>query len=173
MLNALALIVSLGAPPATAPCPGGQLPLGVNADGSARCGSWTRLQADSRKGSPLVGFTKGAVTRTGRIYRVSRATVQAILGQGLQRLAGQAHVEPEYAQGKRIGFRVRKIRPGSVFESLGLRNGDLLIDVNGADLSNPAQVLGLYALLFTPNAKATLRLRRGKAPVSLTWQIDG
>lgn len=172
MLNALTLIVALAAPPA-APCPAGTLQLGVNADGSARCGSWTRLQAESRKGAPIVRLPKGALSRAGRTYRISRAAVQAVLSQGLQRLAGQARVEPEYAQGKRIGFRVARIRAGSIFESLGLRNGDLLLDVNGADLGNPAQVLGLYGLLMTPNAKASIRLRRGKAPVTLTWQIDG
>ena len=173
MLNTLALIVSLAAPPVAAPCPAGQLQLGVHPDGSSRCGSWSRLQADSRKGAPVVRLPKGAVTRAGNTYRISRAAVETVMSQGLQRLAGQAHVEPEYAGGKRVGFRLQKIRAGSIFEALGLRNGDLLIDVNGVDLGNPVQVLGLYALLFTPNAKARIRLRRGKAPVGLAWQIDG
>lgn len=160
---------------ATPACPAGQMLIGKDAAGKAKCGTWQQLQAKSRTGAgAVIRVPKGAVKRpTANTYVMPRAVVADLLGQGLGRLAGQARIEPQYVKGKRIGFGVTRIRAGSVLETLGLRNGDLLIDVNGADLGKPAAVLGLYALIFRPNAAATLRLRRKGKPLTLIWRIDG
>lgn len=171
---ALLLVAALASPPATA-CPPGQMLIGRDAKGKARCGGWKGLQARSRTGGgAAIRLPKGAVKRPAPgTWVIPRAAVSALIAGGLGRLSGQARLEPEYAGGARTGFRISRLKAGSLFESLGLRNGDLLIDINGVDLGRPAAVLGLYTLLFKPNAQATLRLRRGKAPVRLIWRIEG
>lgn len=160
---------------APTPCPPGQMRLGVDAAGAVQCGSWLTLQLQSRRGGgPVVKLPPGAVKRPApNTFLLPRAAVAELLAKGLGRLASQARVEPKYVKGKRIGFGISRIRGGSLLETLGLRNGDLLIDVNGVDLGKPASVLGLYALLFRPNAEATLNLRRAGKPLRLVWRIEG
>jgi general secretion pathway protein C len=36
------------------------------------------------------------------------------------------------------------IRQGSVFDQLGMRNGDIIQSINGQDISDPAKALALF-----------------------------
>lgn len=171
-MNALALLWLLATHPT---CPAGQMLLGVDAAGAPRCGTWMQLQDQSRRGGgPVIHLAPGAVKRPAPgTFVLPRALVADLVGKGLGSLATQARIEPTYREGVRLGFALSRIPKGSILETLGLRNGDLLIDVNGVDLGKPASVLGLYALIFRPDAQAVLRLKRGGKPLTITWRIDG
>ena len=52
-------------------------------------------------------------------------------GQGLSRLLSSARIVPHYEGGEMLGMKVDAIKPDSVFEKIGLQNGDVITEVNG------------------------------------------
>jgi general secretion pathway protein C len=62
-------------------------------------------------------------------------------------LAMQARIMPGFRDGVLQGFRIFSILPGSVYEQLGLKNGDTITSINGSRLDSPEKMLDLYAKL--------------------------
>lgn len=65
----------------------------------------------------------------------------------LPQLLSQARAVPYFRNGQSIGMRLFAIRSGSLYEKLGLKNGDILLSVNDNSLSDPAQALKLFEQL--------------------------
>lgn len=97
---------------------------------------------------------------------VPRETVRAVLAN-LPELLTSARAVPRYrdgAGGQRVveGFEVTEVTPSGMAERLGLRNGDLLVDVNGQVLDGMPTVLRLFGeLQAIPHVTLTL-VRGGK-----------
>ena len=101
-------------------------------------------------------------TRPGE-FRVSRALVDHYTDdlREASRLASVAWHQDD--DGKRDGFRIRRIRCGSVLHEAGLRNGDVVHRVNGRPVRNIPQALAAYRKL---RKKRKLRLdvtRKGES----------
>lgn len=79
-------------------------------------------------------------------YTVSEQELSAELAN-LPRLLSQARAVPYFRNGKSIGMRLFAIRRGSMYEKLGLRNGDIITGVNENSLSDPSQALKLFEQL--------------------------
>ena len=85
----------------------------------------------------------------------------------LPELLDAAIAVPRYrdgAGGQRLidGFEIGRIREGSVVEQVGLKNGDVILDVNGDKLDSLATVMRIIGQLQTlPQAKMTV-LRDGR-----------
>lgn len=76
-------------------------------------------------------------------YHIDRAEVDRQL-DNMNQLLTQMRAVPHFENGKSTGFRLFAIRQGSIFEQLGLRNGDIIQSINGQDLSDPAKALALF-----------------------------
>jgi len=75
-----------------------------------------------------------------------------------------------FSQGKQDGFKVSFVRKGTMFESLGLKVGDVIVGINNKELKNNAQAFSAYQEL--KNAKALkLSIIRGKTPMELEYEI--
>jgi len=75
-----------------------------------------------------------------------------------------------YTAGKQDGFKVSFVRKGTMFESLGLKVGDIIVGINNKELKNNAQAFSAYQEL--KNAKALkLSILRGKSPMELEYEI--
>ncbi|MCP3168538.1 type II secretion system protein GspC [Myxococcus qinghaiensis] len=59
----------------------------------------------------------------------------------------QARIVPAFREGTPQGFKLFSIRPGSVYEKLGLQNGDILQRINGVALDSTEKALEQYMLL--------------------------
>jgi type II secretory pathway component PulC len=82
-------------------------------------------------------------------------------------LAAQARLVPVVRDGAPNGFKVYAIRPGSLVQALGLRNGDTLLAVNDLALSGPIDALDTYSALQTGPAFLDLDVRRNGDPVRI------
>jgi general secretion pathway protein C len=82
----------------------------------------------------------------------------------------QARAVPYFEDGKTIGFRVFAIKPGSVFEKIGLQNGDVVQRVNGVELNDPTKALSLFTELQNEGHIA-LDLQRNKATKNFSYEI--
>jgi general secretion pathway protein C len=103
-------------------------------------------------------------------FSIPEAELENALGN-LPQLLSQARAVPYFRNGKSIGMRLFAIRRGSMYEKLGLKNGDILKAVNGNSMSDPAQALKLFEQLKNErNIDATLE-RAGK-DVDMRYSIE-
>ncbi|HUH02413.1 MAG TPA: hypothetical protein VML75_10475 [Kofleriaceae bacterium] len=76
-------------------------------------------------------------------------------------LAGQARVVPVTREGAPSGFKVYAIRPGSLVQALGLRNGDTVLAISDVPVIGAHSALDVYAALRAGPAFFDLDVRRG------------
>lgn len=109
----------------------------------------------------IVSATAGRTT-----VEVPQTTVQHYL-LNLQELLTSALAVPHYREGgngQQImdGFELREIKAGSVVEQVGLRNGDVLSEVNGEKLDGLPAVLRLAAQVQNVPQNTLIVLRASK-----------
>jgi general secretion pathway protein C len=73
--------------------------------------------------------------------------------KNLSSLLQQARMEPVFApDGIGVeGFRFVNIQPGSIYEKLGFKMGDMIRSVNGEAVNSPTKAMEMYNLLKTSN----------------------
>lgn len=74
---------------------------------------------------------------------MSRDQVQQQLGD-LPALLSQARVVPNYSNGKADGFVISEISQGSLYQQAGLQNGDVILRVNGQQVTSAQQAMSMY-----------------------------
>jgi general secretion pathway protein C len=82
----------------------------------------------------------------------------------------QARAVPFFQDGKTVGFRVFAIKPGSVFEKIGLQNGDVIQRVNGVELTDPTKAISLFTELQNEGHIA-VDLQRNKQAKNFSYEI--
>jgi len=95
----------------------------------------------------------GAVPQQPR--NVSRSVNRRVLDtqtQNFPQLLSQARVVPHFANGKSDGFVLSEIVPGSLYQKVGLQNGDIIRKVNGVAVSGPQQAMAMFQTLKTASS---------------------
>ncbi len=82
----------------------------------------------------------------------------------------QARAVPNIVDGKIKGFSIFSIKPGSVYEKLGIKNGDIIMRVNGTDLDSPAKALEFYGAISSAS-EITLDIERGGQKKTVTYNV--
>jgi general secretion pathway protein C len=85
-------------------------------------------------------------------------------------LLTDARFVPNIVDGKQQGFSLREVKPGGIYASLGLRNGDVLLRINQYNISNPEAALQAFNALKGID-RAELDIIRQGAKMSMTYQI--
>ncbi|MCZ6748224.1 MAG: PDZ domain-containing protein, partial [SAR324 cluster bacterium] len=78
---------------------------------------------------------------------------------------------PIIENGEPQGFQLRKIKAGSIFQRLGLRNNDLIQGVNGESLTTADQALRLFTV-FRNEREIVLDIVRNDQPIQLAYTIE-
>ncbi len=65
----------------------------------------------------------------------------------LNKVATQARIVPSFKNGVANGFKLFSIRPGSIYSSIGVQNGDVITRINGFDINSPDKALEVYGRL--------------------------
>ena len=74
----------------------------------------------------------------------------------------QIKFRPHFSEGEPDGLMVYGIRPNSVFREIGLRNGDIIKDINGVAILSKNDVSGLFAEIEDQEYLKLTLFRRGK-----------
>jgi type II secretion system protein C len=98
-------------------------------------------------------------------FEVSRAEVQQTMENPAQ-FFSQMRALPHFVNGKTDGFSISQVQPGSVFQQIGLQDGDLLTSIQGQPVTNPMQAMGLIQAVKTASA-IDLTVNRGGTPTSV------
>jgi general secretion pathway protein C len=111
------------------------------------------------------------ITRVGtNEYNVNRALITGALGDQAA-LMRMARVIPQEENGQTVGVKLYGVRRSSLLGRLGIRNGDMLRDINGLDLSSPDAALQAYAQLPTAN-DVTVNIQRRGQDMALKFHIQ-
>src|SRR5690606_8230204 len=75
-------------------------------------------------------------------YIVPRAEVDNAM-ENMSQLFTQIRAVPHFEGGQSVGFRLFAIRRGSLFDRIGLKNGDIIRSINGNEMTDPGKALAL------------------------------
>jgi len=125
-------------------------------------------------GSIAQNMTYPHASKSRQTYQPRRLIHRAHLNQQMRnfsRLLTQARVIPHFTQGKADGFTIVEIVPGSLYEQIGLQNGDVIHKVNGQTITSAEQAMTMYQTL--QNAPSIdLELLRGGSVVPIHYDIQ-
>jgi general secretion pathway protein C len=104
-------------------------------------------------------------------YNIDRSEVDAAL-DNMNQLFTQIRAVPHFEGGKSTGFRLFAIRQNSIFDNIGLRNGDIIQSINGTELNDPSRALGLLQELRSAQ-QLNVTILRNRETVNLHYNIGG
>jgi general secretion pathway protein C len=90
--------------------------------------------------------------------------------ENMSQILTQARALPYVEQGKTVGFKISEIVPGSIYEKIGLQNGDIIQKVNSQDVDDPGKFFQLYQGLKNERS-ISIDLLRGGQHQTLTYDI--
>ncbi len=90
--------------------------------------------------------------------------------ENMNQILTQARALPYQEQGKTVGFRISEIVPGSIYEKIGLQNGDVIQRVNSQDVDDPAKFFQLYQGLRNERSISIDLIRSGQRQ-TLNYEI--
>jgi len=90
--------------------------------------------------------------------------------ENISQLLTQARALPYMEQGKTVGFRISEIVPGSLYEKIGLLNGDIIQKINSQDVDDPAKFFQMYQSLKEERS-ISIDLMRGGQRQTLNYEV--
>lgn len=103
-------------------------------------------------------------------WQIPRQTAEEARGN-LNELLRQARMEPRIVAGQTEGFIVRMIRPNSFLDMLGIRRGDVLMEINNIQLNSPERALQIFQQLREARNIAVSLVRDGQ-PMTFEYEIN-
>jgi general secretion pathway protein C len=105
----------------------------------------------------------------GNHYLIARTTLNQDL-QDMPKLFTEIRAVPNLQNGTANGFRLSEVEPGSIFQQIGLMDGDLLTAVSGQPVGDPARAMQLFEMLRSQST-ITLNVVRNGSPMQLQYVI--
>jgi len=104
-------------------------------------------------------------------YRIEREAIDEAMEnpRELQRQAPE--FQQAYEDGRPSGIRLTSIPSGSIFTTLGIRQNDVIVSVNGHAVTTPQRAVELYEALQRESRVELVVLRRGRTR-TLTYEIN-
>ncbi len=124
-----------------------------------------RVEATHAAGKAEGGITKMDETHIQLDQKIIKDGM-ANLNEVLQ----QARAIPNFENGMPDGYKILQIVPGSIFDKLGIKNGDVVVALNGEPVNDPGKALGLLNDL--PNANhVDIGVKRGGRKMNMSYDI--
>ncbi len=108
--------------------------------------------------------------RTGNTsFVIDQQQIQQAISRPDQ-LMTDARFVPNITEGRQQGFTLREIKPGGIYQRLGLQNGDVLLRINDFTMSSPDTALQAITSLKGID-RAQLDIIRHGEKLTMTYQI--
>jgi type II secretory pathway component PulC len=106
-------------------------------------------------------------------YKIQKSAIEKTLGN-LNEVMTQARMIPNMVQDgsgqKMDGFKIFNIKSGSIYQKLGMRDGDVIRKINNAPMDNVEKGLELLQALRYEK-KFDIDILRGSQPVQMNYQV--
>ncbi len=121
-----------------------------------------------KSGKSMEGVTKVSDFE----YHIDRGLLDEKL-QDLGALGREARVIPNYDResGSYKGFKLIGVRPNSLYRNIGIRSGDVILQVNGEEMNSPSKALELFTKLQT-SSEITMDIKRRGKVETLIYKIQ-
>jgi len=103
-------------------------------------------------------------------YNIDKSEVDSAL-DNMNQLFTQIRAVPHFDGGQSTGFRLFAIRQNSIFDQIGLRNGDIIESVNGSDINDPAKALALFGDMRNQR-QICVKIQRNKDLETVCYNIN-
>ena len=107
-------------------------------------------------------------TQSGAIV-LNRSELQEAMAD-MGSMLSQAQIRPYFNAGVPDGFIVTSIRAGSLYQKMGVANGDIIQEVNNRKIQTADDLTGLLNTLKSSN-DISLVVRRGGSPKAMSYQF--
>lgn len=104
-------------------------------------------------------------------YQVQRDEVEEAIRNPAE-LFSQARILPKYENGQMTGVQLNSIQPGSLFEEIGIRDGDVITQVNGIVVTSPQDSAALLRELTESNVFEVNVLGADGQPRTLSYVVE-
>jgi general secretion pathway protein C len=127
---------------------------------------------------PVATASPGAAPAAGEIratrlgenaYSLDEATVTQLTAN-INQYMTNVRLIPYFEGNRSAGYRIAAIRPGTAFEQLGFKGGDVIQQVNSVELSTPDKVYTIFQNLKDEKRVTVNILRQGQKN-SITYEI--
>jgi general secretion pathway protein C len=135
-----------------------------------------RIAGEKKKVAPLEegktgdGFREDGFERSGTAVRADRQWVEKALTVDFAKTLQDAKASPHTVDGQVKGFILSRIRPDSVYEKMGLQDGDVIEAINGIDLNDGARAVQTLNQM-RKESNIELNVKRGATSMQLKVQI--
>ena len=110
------------------------------------------------------------VTKLGEnLFALDEATVGQLTGN-INQFMTNVRLIPYFEGNRSAGYRIAAVRPGSAFEQLGFRGGDVIQQVNNVELSTPDKMYTIFQNLKDEKRVTVNILRQGQKS-SIMYEI--
>jgi general secretion pathway protein C len=130
------------------------------------------VKPSGKPGTPAPAAASGGggiEKRSDTEFAIDRAEVDKSM-ENMNQLFTQIRAVPHFQDGKSAGFRLFAIKQDSVFEKIGLKNGDIITRINGNELTDPARAMSLIQELRN-EGRITVDVNRNRQPTTLSYEI--
>jgi len=104
-------------------------------------------------------------------WKVKRKSIEENI-KHLSRIAIQARIVPFMENGETRGIKLYSIRPGSLYQLLGIKNGDVIYKINGTPIISPETALRVYEKAKKKVDKIVVELSRRGEDRTFTYLIE-
>jgi type II secretory pathway component PulC len=131
--------------------------------GLAACGASAQVARTSASAQPAPQPAMAAADVAGRV-EIARSELLAVLDAGLGRFLGRVATEPAREGNVFLGFRVVSLDTAfrAADADVGVRDGDVIVRVNGQPIERPEQALAVWEGLRVASTLAIEYLRAGE-----------
>jgi type II secretion system protein C len=135
----------------------------------------TRVRKKQKTGSFSLGPTQGTFKeegfeRLGNNITVSEDYKKRMLTKDFRKVLSEAKAVPNLENGELNGFKLTRIKSGSIYEKSGLQNNDIIREINGVSLVDTAQAIKLLNSLRN-ESQVDIILTRGGSTLTFNLQV--
>lgn len=125
------------------------------ATGNPQAGSQASQTLEKRPQALVVrvGSISQDIKREVNTITISQSYQDRLLGEGFMEVLQGARATPVTEGSKVVGFRLTKIKRGSVYDRAGLEDGDVIASINGQSLAEADQLAALLQSLQAKQAR--------------------
>lgn len=121
-------------------------------------GERKRQLSPNKGGGTEDGYREDGFERAGNNVAVTRQWVDKALSVDFAKTLQDAKASPNIVGGEVKGFVLTRIRPDSVYEKMGLKDGDVIEAINGIELNDAARAIQtLNAMRNENNIELTVK----------------
>ncbi len=111
-----------------------------------------------------------AVPAGGGEVTLEATYVQQQIGEGGGNILNQGRLVPFNQDGAMKGFKLISLKAGGIFDKIGLKNNDVITQVNDTSLQQPDQGFAFYQA-FENDTSIRISVLRGDQPLSFTVRV--